>query len=101
MSDAIQLLDKGTGAANSDPIDIDSLPVTLKAYPVSNMAAEVGAVVEKNPDGTWDPMFDLLGTEIKLGATLPSVVVEGITTVRVEYSARTSAVGVTAKVGSR
>ena len=89
------VLAKATGAGNSDDFNVSDKPLHVKAYPVANMAAETGLLKQKNPDGTYDVVYDLAGTQAALGATLPSLLVEGAGTYRVEYAARTSAVGVT------
>ena len=90
-----EVLAKATGAGNSDEFTVSDKPLTVKAYPVANMAAETGKLVEKNPDGTYDAVYTVDGTEVALGATLPSFIVDGGGPFRVEYAARTAAVGVT------
>ena len=95
MSEATIVLAKATGAANSSDFDVSNVPLTVHAYPVANMAAETGLVKKKNPDGTYDAVYDMGGTQAALGATLPQIMLDGAGTYRVEYAARTAAVGVT------
>ncbi|MBT8439841.1 MAG: hypothetical protein KJO91_08950 [Gammaproteobacteria bacterium] len=95
MADPTVVLAKATGAGNSAEFTVSNVPLHVKAYPVANMAAETGVLKEKNPDGTFDAVYLTDGTAIALGATLPSVLLNGGGPYRVEYAARTSAVGVT------
>ena len=88
------LLAKATGAANSKDFDVIGVPVTVRVYPKANLAAETGVLVQKNPDGTYDDVYDMSNTQIALGATMPQVSVHGAGTYRVEFAARTSAIGV-------
>lgn len=88
------VLAKGTGAANSSDITVSAFDTTVRVYPKANLAAEVGYLKQKNPDGTYDDVYDLAGTVIALGAAMPQVMIEGAGVYRVEFAARTSAIGV-------
>ena len=94
MASEAVLLAKATGAANSEDFQVIGVPITIRVYPKANLAAETGLLKQKNPDGTYDDVYDLLGTVIALGASMPQVSVTGAGTFRVEFSARTSAIGV-------
>lgn len=89
------LLTKATGSANSNDFSVYGVPVTVRVYPKANLASETGLLKQKNPDGTYDDVYDLLGTVIALGASMPQVSILGAGTYRIEFSARTSAIGVT------
>lgn len=88
------LLVAATGAANSDDFAVDRVPITVSIYPEANFAAETGDLAKKNPDGTYDDQYTKAGDQIRLSATLPSFVVSGGGTFRIEFSARTAAIGV-------
>jgi len=88
------VLAKGTGAANSADFNVGDKPLHVLAYPVANMASEVGNLVEKNPDGTYQAVYNSGGTLVALGATWPSYTLTSGRTFRVEWAARTSAIGV-------
>jgi len=88
------ILAKATGAANSSDFTVSAFDTTVSVYPKANLASEVGNLKQKNPDGTYDDVYDINNNLIALGATLPSVNVEGAGVYRVEFAARTSAIGV-------
>ncbi len=95
------LLTKATGSANSKDFQIYGVPVTIRVYPKANLASETGLLKQKNPDDTYDDVYDLNGTVIALGATMPQVSISGAGEYRVEFSARTSAIGVTILTNKR
>jgi hypothetical protein len=101
MSEPSIVLAKATGAGNSVDFTVSGLPVNVRAYPKANLAAEVGYLKQKNPDDTYDDVYDLNGTVIALGATMPQVMIVGAGTYRVEFAARTSAIGVDILSGSK
>ena len=88
------VLVKATGAGNSDDFTVSDKPLHVLAYPVADMASEVGNVVEKTPDGTYQAVYDSGGTLVALGATNPSHTLTSGRTFRVEWAARTAAIGV-------
>ncbi len=90
------ILVKATGIANSDEFVVrKGWPQTIQAYPAANLGAEVGNLVFKNPDGTYDPVTDELGAAIQFTATALQHIVDGLGTYRVEWAARTLAIGMT------
>jgi hypothetical protein len=94
------ILAKATGAGNSIDFTVSAFPMTVRVYPKANLATEVGYLKQKNPDGTYDDVYDLSGTVIALGATMPQVYIVGPGTYRVEFAARTSAIGADVTVKS-
>jgi len=94
------ILAKATGAANSSDFTVSAFDTTVRVYPKANLAAEVGYLKQKNPDGTYDDVYDINNNVIALGATLPQVNVEGAGVYRVEFAARTAAIGVDVTVKS-
>jgi hypothetical protein len=90
----IVILAKATGAGNSaDFIVRPGVPVSIAAYPEANLGADTGALVLKNPDGTYDAVY-LDGSAVELSATRPQMIVDMLGTFRIEFSARTAAIGV-------
>ena len=98
MSLQVEILAKATGAANSSEFEVDARPVTVGMYPEANFAAETAQLQIKNPDGTWDDVYDDNGL-ILLGATRPQETVWGGGTFRLEFIARTSAMGAYQQTG--
>jgi len=88
------ILAKATGADNSSDIKMGKRPVTVSIYPEANFAAETGDLAKKNEDGTYDDQYLTDGTQIRLSATLPSFTITGGGIYRIEFAARTSAIGV-------
>jgi len=86
------LLEKGTGAANSNGFLVDSRAVTIGIYPEANLGAEVAQLQIKNPDGTWDDVYDENGA-VQLGAARIQETIWGGGTFRLEFAARTLAIG--------
>lgn len=96
MSNDIVILAKATGAGNSDDVDVyPGAPATLSIFPEANFGSDVGALMKKNPDGTYDQVYDDALAAIELKATKPHIIVDASGTFRIEFSARTAAIGVT------
>ncbi len=92
MSARRVILAKATGAGDSIDFDVTTVPITLSIYPKANFAAETGNLVIKNEDGTYDDVYKD-GTQVQLGATKPAITIVGGGTFRIEFAARTSAIG--------
>ncbi len=94
----IPILAKATGVADSDDFNVlAGQPVTISIYPEANFAAEVGKLVKKNLDGTYDQVytFETTPRAIELGATRAHATISGMGTYRLEFAARTAAIGAT------
>ncbi len=90
------ILVKATGAGDSDDFVVSKgWPQTITIYPVANVGVDVGNLVLKNPDGTYDPVYDDAGVAIQFTATALSRIVDGLGTYRVEFADRTAAIGAT------
>jgi hypothetical protein len=88
----VTILPKATGAANSDGFLVDSRALTVGIYPEANLGAEVATLQIQNPDGTWDDVYDENGV-VQLGATRIQETIWGGGTFRLEFAARTLAIG--------
>jgi len=88
-----EILVKGTGAANSDEFTVSvGNPQTVSIYPEANFGADIGILMKKNADETFDQVF-LDGAVVEIGATNPQVLVVGLGVYRLEFAARTAAIG--------
>ena len=87
------VLAKATGAGNSADFIVNRTPVTVSAYPEANFGSDTGELARKNPDGTYDDVF-ANGAVVACSATNPQFIVYGAGTYRIEFSARTAAIGV-------
>lgn len=92
MSQQTEILAKATGAANSNSVEVHHRPITVGIYPEANLGAEVATLQIENPDGTWDDVYDENGV-IQLGATRIQETIWGGGTFRLEFAARTLAIG--------
>lgn len=86
------ILAPGTGAANSDDFDVRNVPKVVSVYPEANLAAETGILKRKNTDGTYSTV-QKDGTDVALGDTAQQYVIYGSGTYRLEFAARTAAIG--------
>ena len=93
MSARQVILAKATGSGDSDPFDVITMPITVTIYPKANYGSDTGNLVIKNEDGTWDDVYKD-AVQVKLSSTNPQLTVTGGGTYRIEFSARTSAIGV-------
>jgi hypothetical protein len=96
MSNEIIILAKAVGAGNTaDFKPSPNAPVTISVYPEANLGTDVGYLVKKNPDGTYDSTYHDNGAVISISALRPHIIVSASGTFRVEFAARTAAIGVT------
>ena len=93
MSQLQTPLAAATGAANSSPIQVHNVPITVSVFPEANLASETGDLAKLNSQGTYDDVYKD-GSQVQLSATNPQVTIYGGGTYRVECAARTSAWGV-------
>lgn len=98
MSNSI--LTKATGAGNSDDFTVDQFPLTVVIYPEANFGSDEGDLKILNPDGTYDDVYDDNG-QVVLSASRPQAKVVGAGTYRLEFSARTAAIGAYTVAGPR
>lgn len=98
MSEVI--LAKATGAGNSSDIVVDKYPLTVIIYPEANFGADTADLKIQNPDGTYDDVYDDNG-QVILSASRPQAKIVGAGVYRLEFAARTAAIGAYTVAGPR
>lgn len=88
---------KATAAGQSTAFYVEpGKPVTVYIYPSANLAAdEYGDLQRKNPDGTWDDVFDSAG-QVRLSSARTCITIEGEGEYRIDKDLSTAAFGVAA-----
>ncbi len=90
------ILAKATGPGETaDFVVSKGWPQTITIYPAANVGSDVGLLKIKNPDGTYDPVYDDSGIAIQFTATALNRIVDGLGTYHVIFATRASAIGVT------
>ena len=98
MSQTQNILIKATGAGNSSDVTVHKIPITVSIFPKANFGADTGNLTMKNTDGTYDDVYRD-GTQVQLTATNPQYIIYGGGVFRIEFSARTAAIGADATEG--
>lgn len=87
------VMEKGTGAANSDDFTVDAAAINVCLYPEAALLdSEYHNLMIKDPDGTYVEVYDSAG-QVRLCGLQPQITIIGPGTYRLEAAARTTATG--------